>query len=135
MDFVYDLLKLNKKLELGMSEESLVDHIFVKIDTEVQDYEEVQIPQNTVQLLEVSYLSLDKDIHAKQCRIRTIVIMLKDDVRMSVGCLMLKIVEEIGEILKLCVYQVMAEMIKGVAMKMAVKVINGTRQKEYLSEG
>ncbi|GFX88684.1 uncharacterized protein TNCV_833141 [Trichonephila clavipes] len=28
-DFVYDLLKLHKKLELGMSEKALVDHIFV----------------------------------------------------------------------------------------------------------
>ncbi|GFT99774.1 uncharacterized protein TNCV_4585551 [Trichonephila clavipes] len=27
-DFVYDLLKLNKKLELEMSEKALVDHIF-----------------------------------------------------------------------------------------------------------
>ncbi|GFY08994.1 uncharacterized protein TNCV_4661851 [Trichonephila clavipes] len=28
-DFVYDLLKLNKKLELGMSKKALVDHIFL----------------------------------------------------------------------------------------------------------
>ncbi|GFS83463.1 uncharacterized protein TNCV_514031 [Trichonephila clavipes] len=31
-DFVYDLLKLNKKLELGMSEKALVDHIFVRLE-------------------------------------------------------------------------------------------------------
>ncbi|GFU79794.1 uncharacterized protein TNCV_4928251 [Trichonephila clavipes] len=30
-DFIYDLLKLHKKLELGMSEKTLVDHIFVRL--------------------------------------------------------------------------------------------------------
>ncbi|GFX34222.1 uncharacterized protein TNCV_3225721 [Trichonephila clavipes] len=35
--FVYDLLKLNKKLELGMSEKALVDHIFVRLEPQVQD--------------------------------------------------------------------------------------------------
>ncbi|GFV25292.1 uncharacterized protein TNCV_4642531 [Trichonephila clavipes] len=52
-DFVYDLLKLNKKLELGMSEEALVGHIFVRLEPQVQHYVEVRNPQNTVQLLEV----------------------------------------------------------------------------------
>ncbi|GFT15459.1 uncharacterized protein TNCV_3264741 [Trichonephila clavipes] len=45
-DFIYDLLKLHKQLGLGMSEEALVGHIFVRL--------EPQNPQNTVQLLEVS---------------------------------------------------------------------------------
>ncbi|GFV36166.1 uncharacterized protein TNCV_4411681 [Trichonephila clavipes] len=52
-DFVYDLLKIQKKLELGMSEKALVDHIFVRLELQVQDYVEVRNPQNTVQLLEV----------------------------------------------------------------------------------
>ncbi|GFU64658.1 uncharacterized protein TNCV_346351 [Trichonephila clavipes] len=52
-DFVYDLLKLNKKLEMGMSEKAPVDHIFVRVEPQVQDYVEVQNPQNAVQLLEV----------------------------------------------------------------------------------
>ncbi|GFT34036.1 transposable element Tc3 transposase [Trichonephila clavipes] len=52
-DFVYDLLKLHKKLELGMSEKALVDHIFVRLEPQVQDYVEIRNPQNTVQLLEV----------------------------------------------------------------------------------
>ncbi|GFX65288.1 uncharacterized protein TNCV_4821781 [Trichonephila clavipes] len=52
-DFVYDLLKLNKKLELGMSEKALVDHIFVRLEPQVQDYEEVRNPQTAIQLLEV----------------------------------------------------------------------------------
>ncbi|GFW58689.1 uncharacterized protein TNCV_378721 [Trichonephila clavipes] len=51
-DFVYDLLKLNK-LELGMSEKALVDHIFVRLEPQVQDYVEVRNPQNAIQLLEV----------------------------------------------------------------------------------
>ncbi|GFX74599.1 uncharacterized protein TNCV_1158161 [Trichonephila clavipes] len=52
-DFVYDLLKTQKKLELWMSEKALVDHIFVTLEPQVQDYVEVRNPQNTVQLLEV----------------------------------------------------------------------------------
>ncbi|GFX34204.1 uncharacterized protein TNCV_2894111 [Trichonephila clavipes] len=32
-DFAYDLLKLNQKLELWMSEKSLVDHIFLRLET------------------------------------------------------------------------------------------------------
>ncbi|GFX28326.1 uncharacterized protein TNCV_1125801 [Trichonephila clavipes] len=52
-DFIYDLLKLQKQLGLGMSEKALVDHIFVRIEPQVQDYVEVRNPQNTVQLLEV----------------------------------------------------------------------------------
>ncbi|GFX31568.1 uncharacterized protein TNCV_688161 [Trichonephila clavipes] len=52
-DCVYDLLKLNKKLKLGLSEDALVDHIFVRLEPQVQDYVEVRNRQNTVQLLEV----------------------------------------------------------------------------------
>ncbi|GFS71050.1 putative transposable element [Trichonephila clavipes] len=36
-----------------MSEEALVDHIFVRLEPQVQDYVEVRNPQNTVQLLEM----------------------------------------------------------------------------------
>ncbi|GFW85056.1 uncharacterized protein TNCV_3247961 [Trichonephila clavipes] len=36
--FVCDLLKLNNKLELVMSEKALVDHIFVRLEPQVQDY-------------------------------------------------------------------------------------------------
>ncbi|GFY17947.1 uncharacterized protein TNCV_3384401 [Trichonephila clavipes] len=35
-DFVYELLKLQKKLELEMSEKALVDHIFVRLEPQVQ---------------------------------------------------------------------------------------------------
>ncbi|GFW73891.1 uncharacterized protein TNCV_48801 [Trichonephila clavipes] len=51
--FIYDLLKLQKQLRLGMSKEVLVNHIFVRLEPQVQDYVEVRNPQNTVQLLEV----------------------------------------------------------------------------------
>ncbi|GFY02622.1 uncharacterized protein TNCV_3505021 [Trichonephila clavipes] len=36
-----------------MSEKALVDHIFVRLEPQVQDYVEVRNPENTVQLLEV----------------------------------------------------------------------------------
>ncbi|GFT19009.1 uncharacterized protein TNCV_3212411 [Trichonephila clavipes] len=52
-DFVYDLLKLQKKLELGMSEKALVDHIFVRLEPQVQNYVEARNPQKAIQLLEV----------------------------------------------------------------------------------
>ncbi|GFU49564.1 uncharacterized protein TNCV_1591001 [Trichonephila clavipes] len=52
-DFAYDLLKLQKRLELGMSEKALVDHIFIRLEPQIQDYVEVRTPENTVQLLEV----------------------------------------------------------------------------------
>ncbi|GFU87032.1 uncharacterized protein TNCV_1586201 [Trichonephila clavipes] len=44
-DFVYDLLKLQRKLELGMSEKALVDHIFVRLEPQVQDNVEVPNPK------------------------------------------------------------------------------------------
>ncbi|GFX51018.1 uncharacterized protein TNCV_2733691 [Trichonephila clavipes] len=35
-----------------MSEKALVDHIFVRLEPQVQDYVEVRNPQTTIQLLE-----------------------------------------------------------------------------------
>ncbi|GFV82794.1 uncharacterized protein TNCV_4147621 [Trichonephila clavipes] len=52
-DFIYDLLKLHKQLGLGMSEEALVDPIFVRLKPQVKDYVDVPNPQYMVQLLEV----------------------------------------------------------------------------------
>ncbi|GFY25651.1 uncharacterized protein TNCV_2487711 [Trichonephila clavipes] len=46
---------------------------------------------------------------------------------MSVGCLMLVIIDEIGEILKWCVDRIMVEMIIGVTIRTAVKEISGSR--------
>ncbi|GFV34735.1 uncharacterized protein TNCV_1450391 [Trichonephila clavipes] len=46
---------------------------------------------------------------------------------MSVGCLMLVIIEEIGEILKWFIDQIMVEMIIGVAIRTTVKEISGSR--------
>ncbi|GFU72088.1 uncharacterized protein TNCV_4699281 [Trichonephila clavipes] len=58
-DFVYDLLKLNKKLELVMSEKALVDHIFVRLEPQVQDYVQVRNPRTAIQLLEVKVVFLE----------------------------------------------------------------------------
>ncbi|GFY09771.1 uncharacterized protein TNCV_3697331 [Trichonephila clavipes] len=52
-DFIYDLLKVHKKLGLSMSEEALVDHIFVRLEPQIQDYVEVRNPKSTAQLLKV----------------------------------------------------------------------------------
>ncbi|GFY22314.1 uncharacterized protein TNCV_3299542 [Trichonephila clavipes] len=51
--------------------------------------------------------------------------MLKDEAGMSAGCLMLMIIEEIGEIWKLSVDRVTAEIIIGVITRKAVKEISG----------
>ncbi|GFW91316.1 uncharacterized protein TNCV_737311 [Trichonephila clavipes] len=59
--------------------------------------------------------------------VREVVVMWKDEVGMSVGCLMLVIIEEIGEILKRCVDRVMVEMIIRVTTRIAVKEISGSR--------
>ncbi|GFY08457.1 uncharacterized protein TNCV_1358611 [Trichonephila clavipes] len=53
--------------------------------------------------------------------------MWKDEVGMSVGCLMLVIIQKIGEILKWCVDRIMVEMIIGVTIRIAVKEISGSR--------
>ncbi|GFW16754.1 uncharacterized protein TNCV_1639901 [Trichonephila clavipes] len=53
--------------------------------------------------------------------------MWKEEVGMSVGYLMLVIIEEIGEILKWCVDQVMVELIIGVTTRKAFKEISGSR--------
>ncbi|GFV18934.1 uncharacterized protein TNCV_4758191 [Trichonephila clavipes] len=52
-DFIYDLLKVHKKLGLKMSEESLVGHVFVRLEPQVEDYVEVRNPKTTAQLLEI----------------------------------------------------------------------------------
>ncbi|GFY28891.1 uncharacterized protein TNCV_4720221 [Trichonephila clavipes] len=52
-DFIYDLLKIHKKLGLSMSEEALVDHIFVRLESQEQDYVEVRNPKIAAELLEL----------------------------------------------------------------------------------
>ncbi|GFS72026.1 uncharacterized protein TNCV_2676781 [Trichonephila clavipes] len=52
-DFIYNLLKVHNKLALKMSEEALVDHIFVRLEPQVQDYVKVRNPTTTAQLLQV----------------------------------------------------------------------------------
>ncbi|GFU98463.1 uncharacterized protein TNCV_3652941 [Trichonephila clavipes] len=102
-----------------MSEKSLVDHIFVRLEPQVQDYVEVRNPQNTIQLSEVA-----KFVERYSCK-ATLVSRNSYNVEgrgwNSVGCLMLVIIEEIGEILKWCVDRIMVEMIIG------VKEISGSR--------
>ncbi|GFT73245.1 uncharacterized protein TNCV_459591 [Trichonephila clavipes] len=53
--------------------------------------------------------------------------MWKNEVGMSVGCLMLVIIEEIDEILKWYIDRIMVEMITGVSIRTSVKEISGSR--------
>ncbi|GFS75863.1 retrovirus-related Pol polyprotein from transposon 17.6 [Trichonephila clavipes] len=109
-----------------MSEKALVDHIFVRLEPQVQDYVEVRNPQNAIQFLEV----LAKFEERYSCK-ATRDSRNRDNVEgrgwKSVGCLMLVIIEEIGEILKWCVDRIMVEMIIGVIIRIAVKEISGSR--------
>ncbi|GFU97084.1 uncharacterized protein TNCV_3347301 [Trichonephila clavipes] len=115
-DFVYDLIKLQKKVELEMSEKALVDHIFVRLEPQVQDYVEVRNPQNTVQLLEV-FAKFEERYSCKAIRGSRNSDNVEGRGWNSVGCLMLVIIQEIGEILKWCVDRVMVEMIIGVTTR------------------
>ncbi|GFY21899.1 uncharacterized protein TNCV_3295431 [Trichonephila clavipes] len=53
--------------------------------------------------------------------------MWKDEVGISVGYLMLVIIEEIGEILRWCVDRVMVEMIIEVTTRIAIKKISSSK--------
>ncbi|GFU71230.1 uncharacterized protein TNCV_3782161 [Trichonephila clavipes] len=92
-----------------MSEKALVDHIFVRLEPLTNE------------------LSLRKDIRARQHWVREIVVTWMYEVGMSVGCLILVIIVEIGEILKWCVDRIMVEMIIGVTIRTTVKEINVSR--------
>ncbi|GFU93455.1 uncharacterized protein TNCV_2728421 [Trichonephila clavipes] len=52
-DFVYDLLKIHKILELEMTEEKLIDHIISRLEPQILDYVEVRNPQTTSNLLQI----------------------------------------------------------------------------------
>ncbi|GFX74394.1 uncharacterized protein TNCV_3453421 [Trichonephila clavipes] len=109
-----------------MSAKALVDHIFVRLEPQVKDYVEVCNPQNAIQLLEV----LAKFEERYSCK-ATLGLRNSDNLEgrggMSVGCLMLVIIEKIGEILKWCVDRIMVEMIIGVTIRTAVKEISGSK--------
>ncbi|GFY20999.1 uncharacterized protein TNCV_3990431 [Trichonephila clavipes] len=52
-DFVYDLLKIHKILNLEMTEEKLIDHIISRLEPQILDYVEVRNPQTTSNLLQI----------------------------------------------------------------------------------
>ncbi|GFT64076.1 uncharacterized protein TNCV_4900801 [Trichonephila clavipes] len=120
-DFIYDLLKLHKQLELGIPEEALVDHVFVRLKPQVQDYVEGRNPQNMVQLLEV-LSKIEERYSCKGSRNSDNVerrgwnkrrVSHSDD-------------RKIGGIRKFCADLVTAEIIIGVITRMAVKEISGS---------
>ncbi|GFX01373.1 uncharacterized protein TNCV_4736141 [Trichonephila clavipes] len=52
-DFVYDLLKIHKILNLEMTEEKLLDHVISRLEPQILDYVEVRHPQTTSNLLQI----------------------------------------------------------------------------------
>ncbi|GFW42882.1 uncharacterized protein TNCV_734151 [Trichonephila clavipes] len=52
-DFVYELLKIHKKLKLDMVEEKLLDHGISRLEPQLLDYVEVRHPQTTSSLLQI----------------------------------------------------------------------------------
>ncbi|GFY27679.1 uncharacterized protein TNCV_241471 [Trichonephila clavipes] len=119
-DFVYDLLKLQKKLDLEMLEKALVIIFLLDLNHKCRILWKCETHKTWFNSWR-SLLNLRKDIHARQYEVLEIVITWKDQVLMSVGCLMLVIIQEIGEILKWCVDREMVEMIIGVTTRIAVK--------------
>ncbi|GFU84129.1 uncharacterized protein TNCV_4504291 [Trichonephila clavipes] len=52
-DFIYELLKIHKVLNLEMSEEKLIDHVVSRLEPQILDYVEVSHPRNTANLLQI----------------------------------------------------------------------------------
>ncbi|GFV62922.1 uncharacterized protein TNCV_5084051 [Trichonephila clavipes] len=104
-----------------MSEEALVGHIFVRIQSQVQDYGEVRHPQNLAQLLEM-LCKFEERYSCKPMQSSKI----RDNVGMSAGCLMLLIVGEIGGIRKFCADRVTAKRIIREVTRMVVMEISGS---------
>ncbi|GFS95520.1 uncharacterized protein TNCV_814701 [Trichonephila clavipes] len=52
-DFVYELLKVHKQLQLGIREEKLLDHVISRLEPQLLDYVEVRHPQTTSSLLQI----------------------------------------------------------------------------------
>ncbi|GFS68866.1 uncharacterized protein TNCV_409411 [Trichonephila clavipes] len=97
-----------------------------RLEPQVQDYVEVRNPQTTIQLLEV-LAKFEERYSCKATLGSRNSNNVKDEVGMSVGCLMLVIIDEIGEILKWYIDQIMVEMIIGVTIRTTVKKISGSR--------
>ncbi|GFY01112.1 uncharacterized protein TNCV_5075791 [Trichonephila clavipes] len=52
-DFIYDLLKIHKRLGLSMLEESLVEHIIARLEPQLMEYLEIRNPTSRSQLLKM----------------------------------------------------------------------------------
>ncbi|GFY06746.1 uncharacterized protein TNCV_2202831 [Trichonephila clavipes] len=103
-----------------MSEKALVDHIFVRLEPQVQDYVEVHNPQTAIQLLEV----LAKFEERYSCRAT---LGLRNSNNVEGRGWNKRRIEEIGEILKRCVDRIMVEKIIWVTIRTTVKEISGSR--------
>ncbi|GFT99051.1 uncharacterized protein TNCV_3794261 [Trichonephila clavipes] len=106
-----------------MTEEALGNHIFVRLEQQVQDHVEIRNLQNSVQLLKVMS-KFEGKYSFKTMRSSRNSYNAERRGWNSVGCLMQMTVEKIGGIRKFCVDRVMAKMIIGVITRMVVKEIS-----------
>ncbi|GFT23909.1 uncharacterized protein TNCV_3207651 [Trichonephila clavipes] len=52
-DFVYELLKIHKKLKLDRKEEKLLDHVISWLEPQLLDYVKVRHPQTTFNFIQI----------------------------------------------------------------------------------
>ncbi|GFX57264.1 uncharacterized protein TNCV_2965431 [Trichonephila clavipes] len=113
-----------------MSKKALVDHIFVRLEPQVQEYVDVRNPQNTVLLLEV-LAKFEERYSCKAIRGSR----NSDSVeRRGWNEHTMSNVDDNGRNWRnseVCVDRVMTEMIMGVTTRMAVKEISGSKAGIY----
>ncbi|GFU60568.1 uncharacterized protein NPIL_657071 [Nephila pilipes] len=61
-DFVYKLLKIQKILSFEMTEENLLNHIIMRLSSQVMDYVEVRNPTTKAQLLQLVEKERDESV-------------------------------------------------------------------------
>ncbi|GFW70182.1 uncharacterized protein TNCV_4467411 [Trichonephila clavipes] len=109
-----------------MLKEALVDHIFVRLEPQIQDYVEVKNPDTTAWLLEVLARFEERCSCKKMQGSRN-----RDNVERrgwnSIGCLLMTINGGNGEIRKFYIDRVITEIIIGAITRLVVKEINGLK--------
>ncbi|GFT39770.1 uncharacterized protein TNCV_4869401 [Trichonephila clavipes] len=86
VDFVYEVLKLQKALMLKMTELNLIQHIVSRLEPQVQDYVEIRNPNTRDQWLQVTS-ELEERYSSRKCtnNVRVQIIIGKDEIGMYVG--------------------------------------------------
>ncbi|GFW69604.1 uncharacterized protein TNCV_489481 [Trichonephila clavipes] len=105
VDFVYELLKLQKALKLEMTELNLIQHVVSRLEPQVHDYVDFRNLTTRAQL--------KKDIRPGKLGVRVQIIIGKDEIGMCVGGLPMIVEAEIGGMQKLWIDQ----MVGGIIIK------------------